>query len=101
MLRTSLLVLFALAAGALPARAQAGAPASGCSKWNVVSAVLNNFNQDHYILIRDVHVECNDIQLFADEVEVFRDADRVRASGNVVFLSGTSRISAERMEFNT
>jgi LPS-assembly protein len=102
MLRTSLLVLLALAAGALSARAQ-GAPASGCNpKWNVVSDVVNTSdNQNHYLLLRNVQVECNDIQLFADEAEVFRDADRVRASGNVVFVSGTSRISAERMEFNT
>ncbi|HET7696527.1 MAG TPA: putative LPS assembly protein LptD [Vicinamibacterales bacterium] len=103
MLRTSLLVLLALAAGVLPARAQGGAPSHGCSaKWSVVSDVANNFaNQNHYILLRNVQVECNDVQLFADEAEVFRDADRVRASGNVVFVSGTSRISAERMEFNT
>jgi LPS-assembly protein len=103
MLRTSLFVLLALLAGVLAAHAQSGPPSSGCSqKWTVVSDVANNLvNQNHYILLRNVQVECNDIQLFADEAEVFRDADRVRASGNVVFVSGTSRISAERMEFNT
>ena len=100
MLRTSLLVLLALAAGALPARAQ-GAPSGGCAKWNVVSDVANQINSNHYLLLRNVQIDCNDVQLFADEAEVFRDADRVRASGNVVFVSGTSRISAERMEFNT
>ena len=100
MLRTSLFVLLALLAGALPARAQEGTP-KGCSgKWEVRSMDAKNL-ETHTLLIKDVQIECNDIQLFADEAEVFRDADRVRASGNVLFVSGTSRISAERMEFNT
>src|SRR5690349_5028488 len=100
MLRTSLFVLLALLAGALPARAQDGTP-KGCSgKWEVRSMDAKNL-ETHTLLIKDVQIECNDIQLFADEAEVFRDADRVRASGNVLFVSGTSRISAERMEFNT
>ena len=101
MLRTSLFVLLAVAAACLPARAQGGPPGSGCSrKWDVVSDVLNNFNQNHYQLLKNVQVNCNDIQLFADEAEIYRDADRVRASGNVVFVSGTNRISAERLDFN-
>jgi LPS-assembly protein len=101
MLRTGLLVLLALAAAILPARAQ-GAPGGGCNpKWDVVSDLLDIRNQDHYLLVKNVRIDCNDIQLFADEAEVFRDADRVRASGNVVFVSGSNRISAERMEFNT
>ena len=101
MLRTSVLVLIALVATVLSARAQGGPPAQGCNpKWSVVSVVANNFNENHYLLLRNVQIECNDIQLFADEVEVFRDADRARASGNVVFVSGTTRISADRMDFN-
>lgn len=101
MLRTGLLVLIALAAAALPARAQAPPPSSGCGyKWHVESDLFNRITQDHYLLVKDVEVTCNDIQIFADEAEVFRDVDRVRASGNVVFVSGTSRISAERLEFN-
>ena len=100
MLRTSLLVLLALAAASLPARAQTVAP-GGCAKWDAVSFELINLNDNHSQLLKNVQVTCNDIQLFADEAEIFRDADRLRASGNVVFVSGTNRISAERMEFNT
>ena len=100
MLRTSLFALLALAAATLPARAQAAAP-GGCAKWDAVSFEAINFNENHTQLLKNVQVNCNDIQFFADEAEIFRDADRVRASGNVVFVSGTSRISAERMEFNT
>jgi LPS-assembly protein len=102
MLRISLLVLLALGSASLPARAQAAPPATGCGdKWSVVSDVFDRRDQSHYLLLRNVQIDCNEIQLFADEAEVFPDIDRVRASGNVVFVSGTSRISAERMEFNT
>ena len=102
MLRIGLLVLLAIAASALPARAQSGPPGHGCGEnWNVRSAVANQLGDtNHYLLLRNVQIECNDVQLFADEVEVFRDADRARGSGNVVFVSGTSRISADRMDFN-
>jgi len=48
-----------------------------------------------------VQVECDDVQLYADQAEIFSDLDRVRATGNVLFVSGTSRISADRLDFNT
>jgi LPS-assembly protein len=92
--------MLALAAASLPARAQTAAP-GGCARWDAVSFEAINLNENHTQLLKNVQVNCNDIQLFADEAEIFRDADRLRASGNVVFVSGTNRISAERMEFNT
>src|SRR4051812_24504521 len=99
MLRKGLLVLAVLLAGAVPGLAQP-AP-SGCNvKWVAVSEQALNATT-HTRLIRQVRVDCNDIQLFADEAEVFSDADRMRASGNVVFVSAQNRISADRMEFNT
>ena len=75
----------------------------GCSyKWAVTSQDAQNIvNENHTILIKDVRVDCNDIQLFADQVELFSDVDRLLANGNVVFVSQGSRISAERLEFNT
>src|SRR6201989_2639218 len=98
--RQGLLVLAVLLLAALPARAQ---QPGGCSvKWEATSEqALSNVAQNHTRLIRQVRVDCNDIQLFADEAEIFSDADRVRASGNVLFISNTNRISADRMEFNT
>jgi len=102
MVRTSLLVLVALVATALPARAQTGAPPAGCSvKWEATSQEAFRIGDAHYRLVKNVQIDCNDVQLFADEAEVFPDADRMRAVGNVVFVTGTNRISAERMEFNT
>src|SRR4051812_35281743 len=104
MVRTRHLVLIAfavLAATARPAHAQT-AELGGCSpKWDVVSDLARNINETHTLLVRNVQINCNDIQLFADQAELFTDIDRVRASGNVVFVSSTNRIAAERMEFNT
>ena len=99
MLRKGLLVLFALLAGALPARAQAP---NGCSyKWSVNSEQAISSEETHHTrLVRQVRIDCNDIQLFADEGELFTDTDRMRASGNVLFVSSSNRISADRLEFN-
>jgi len=102
MVRTGLLILLVLGAFALPARAQSAPEMGGCTrKWEVKSGTLNNVNETHTILLEKVHIECNDIQLFADQVELFSDVDRLLANGNVVFVSGENRISAERMTFNT
>src|SRR5262245_6793213 len=98
--RQGFLVLAVLLLAAVPARApQPG----GCTRiWAVASDdAVSNMSQNHTRLLRQVRVDCNDIQLFADEAEIFSDADRVRASGNVLFISSTNRISADRMEFNT
>ena len=93
------LIVFGLPAAA---RAQQTIAPSGCSvKWDMQSDDFLIINQNHYRLLRKAQINCNDLQLFADEVEVFSDADRMRASGNVVFVSQNNRISAERMEFNT
>jgi len=102
MVRTLLVAVLssaALLAAARPAHAQ---QPHGCDyKWEANSQDAVNLNETHTRLIKNVQIDCNDIQLFGDEVEIFTDIDRLRASGNVVFVSGTSRIAAERMEFNT
>jgi LPS-assembly protein len=100
MLRNGLLALALLFAGAASAAAQT-TPA-GCSvTWDFKSADFLGVNENHYRLIGNVQINCNDVQFFADEAEVFTDLDRVRASGNIVFVSSSNRISADRMEFNT
>jgi LPS-assembly protein len=101
--RLLVLIVFAvLVATARPAHAQAP-ELGGCSpKWDVRSNIGQAVaGTTHYLLIENVQIECNDIQLFADRAELIGDIDRLTASGNVVFVSGTSRIAAERMEFNT
>jgi LPS-assembly protein len=48
-----------------------------------------------------VRIDCDDTRFFAEYVEVFQDRNRVVATRNVLAVSPTSRISAERMEFDT
>ncbi len=100
MVRTVLLSCLALLA-ATTAHAQ-NAP-GGCTKaWAVQSGEVQNVDTaNHTILVRNVQIDCNDIQLFADQVELISDADRLRATGNVVFVSTGNRISADRLDFNT
>ena len=99
MLRLGIIALLALLVFATTARAQAAL--GGCKIWVAEAQDKVAINQNHYKLLRDVSVECNDMQFFADEAEIFNDADRVNASGNVLFVTNNNRISADRMEFNT
>jgi LPS-assembly protein len=101
MRRIVLLSMIASAAAAPSARAQ-NAP-GGCTKmWEISSGDVQQVNgANHTVLLRNVQINCNDIQLFADQVELISDADRLRATGNVVFVSTGNRISADRLDFNT
>ena len=47
-----------------------------------------------------VQVDCDDMQLFARQMEVF-DSHRVVATGDVLFVQGGNRITSERLEFDT
>jgi LPS-assembly protein len=48
-----------------------------------------------------VRIDCDELQFFADYIEILRKKDFVSARGNVVFVSGGARIAADRAEFNT
>jgi LPS-assembly protein len=94
-----LLVVFCLAfCAAPPAAAQelAGCKAHTSRQWT-----MERLGTEHWKLVGQVEVTCVDETFFADEIELFTDQDRLVATGNVVFTSGTSRIAAERLEFNT
>ncbi|CAN5381548.1 hypothetical protein BH23ACI1_BH23ACI1_02110 [soil metagenome] len=46
-------------------------------------------------------IDCDEMQFFADAMDVYPDQSRIEATGHVLFVSAGNRISAERMEFNT
>jgi LPS-assembly protein len=48
-----------------------------------------------------IQIDCDDMQLFANTVELYKVEGRLVASGDVLFVSGESRISAERLEYDT
>jgi LPS-assembly protein len=90
---------------ATPARAQTGLGGCRVYKAQYLTAEGGRENQNHSLFMGDVtvpvQIDCDEMQFFADRMEIFHDKDLVMASGHVVFVSGGNRISAERMEFNT
>jgi LPS-assembly protein len=48
-----------------------------------------------------VRIDCDEMQFFADYIEVFKKKDLLTARGHVVFVSGGNRIAADSAEFNT
>ena len=76
----------------------AGSPAvaqemGGCQTSTSRQWTIERLGKDHVKLVGQVEVTCTDETFFADEVEIFNDQDRLIATGNVVFTSGTSRAS--------
>ena len=91
--------------GAAPASAQSQAQLAGCNLEQMRHSTLAQVAPNHLMLTgsveQPVQIDCDELQLFADKVEMFRADGRVVADGHVVFVSGSNRISAERVEFNT
>jgi len=56
---------------------------------------------DHLHLINQAAIEGPNLKFFADDIDLYENAHRVVASGNVVFTNADGRISAERVEFDT
>ncbi|HEY0875774.1 MAG TPA: putative LPS assembly protein LptD [Vicinamibacterales bacterium] len=78
---------------------------AGCNRDSLENLTLTRHDENH-ITIRGsagvpVRIDCDDVQLFANQVDVFNVEDRVVAIGDVLFVSGSNRISADRLDFNT
>jgi LPS-assembly protein len=61
---------------------------------------IERLGPNHWKLSGDVEIQRDDVQFYADEMEVFTDTHTMTAQGNVVFSAPTHRISADRVEFN-
>ncbi len=84
------------------ARSASAQTLEGCGeKWEQTSLEFVQVTKDHIKRTGAVEVTCADMKFFADEMELFLDAHRLVARGNVVFTQGGSRIGADRMEFDT
>jgi LPS-assembly protein len=107
MVRLSFIFLVCVALDWLgaPAMAQAQTQIAGCKLSKTQNMTGTRLPDDHYVLegTEDfpVQVDCDDVQFFADRMELFQKEGRVTAHGNVVYISGGNRIWADRMEFNT
>ncbi len=78
---------------------------SGCRTDRMDALDFTRLDANHITLTgtpeRAVQIDCDDAQLFATKVELFQVDGRFIATGSVLFVSGNSRISAERLDFNT
>ena len=83
-------------AGAGPAAAQ-GVPGFD----NAISERQVRIGENRIQLSGQVELKRGDIELYANEVEIFTDSDRAVATGNVVLVQTGNRIAAERVDFNT
>jgi LPS-assembly protein len=82
----------------------AGPPASGSAAGpETVNADRREYTNDqkdaHYI--GHVEIERTDGKIYADDVRVFGNENKMIATGNVLYAQGNNRLSAERGEFDT
>ena len=107
MLRLSSILIVCVALEWLgdPAIARAQGQITGCKLSKTQNMTGTRLPDEHYVLEGSedapVQIDCDDLQFFADHMELFQKEGRVVARGNVVYISGGNRIYAERMEFNT
>jgi LPS-assembly protein len=92
-----------LSVTASPAEAQFSL--AGCKLASAGGGLLYERFTDRHVFTgtpeRTWQIDCDEMQFFADAMEVFPEQSLIRAEGHVLFVSGGNRISAERMEFNT
>jgi LPS-assembly protein len=93
-------------------RAAAQAEISGC-KTSLMQGATQEMLQKEYqgkterVLVLTggdaipVRVDCDQAQFQAEYIEIYQDRHLVIATRNVLFVSATNRISADRMEFDT
>ncbi len=100
-----LIVSVALQWFGAPALARAQGQIAGCKLSQTQNMTGTRLPDDHYVLEgtadAPVQIDCDDLQFFADHMELFQKDGQLTAQGNVVYISGRNRIYAERMEFNT
>ena len=104
MFRLSFILIVCVAlewmAGSTPAYAQG--QIAGCKLSKTQNLTGTRLPGDHYVLEgtadAPVQIDCDDLQFFADHMELFQKDGRLQANGNVVYISGGNRIYAERMD---
>jgi LPS-assembly protein len=115
MSRVVRIALFTSLAFVIAASARAQTPQSsiaGCKASNVQASVQEAISKEHdgkteKIMVLtgadalSVRIDCDQMQFFANYVEIHQDSHKVIATGNVTFVSNDSRISAEKMELDT
>jgi LPS-assembly protein len=94
LLSTALGVLFVVA-GAGTVAAQ-GVPGFD----NAISERQIRIGENHIQLAGQVELKRGDLEVYADEVQVFTDSTRVIGTGNVVVIQTGNRIAADKVDFD-
>jgi LPS-assembly protein len=94
--------LLSIALGLLFTIAGAGtATAQGVPGFdNAISEKQIRIGENHIQLAGQVELKRGDLEVYADEVEIFTDSTRVIGTGNVVVLQTGNRIAADRVDFD-
>jgi LPS-assembly protein len=105
MFRLSLVFLLFCICEAAVAPTEAAAQTIGGCKTDLIASPRNERSGPNHVRLigsagGPVRIDCDDIQLFATEIDLYSEEGRIVATGDVVFVSGRDRISAERLEFN-
>jgi len=85
------------AASALAQQAPAGVDSASAEQQQRVGA---NYWKGKGDSTHPVVVKIGDVELYADEIELYSDKNRAVATGNFVLVQGTARITADRADFN-
>src|SRR5215510_13035272 len=97
-------VAFEWFGAAAVARAQ-GTQIAGCKLSKTQNMSGTSLPDEHYVMEgtadQPVQIDCDDMQFFADHMELFHKEGRVIANGNVTYISGGNKINAERMVYYT
>jgi LPS-assembly protein len=103
MSRIRLILVLSIAATVLPGTAHAQSDLSSCKVYQVNSDQSNTVDDVSrlYGADREVRIDCDEMQFSANYIEVYQKKDFLIAQGNVVFVSGGHRVSADRAEFDT
>jgi LPS-assembly protein len=84
----------------MPAMAVAQSPPAPLAE-TTVSESRELINNKDWHFIGKVEIARGDTRLFADDVRWYADDNRAVATGNVLLSQASSRVSADRAEFNT
>lgn len=85
---------------ALPALAGAQEIPATCTGFERIAVHTEQITSGHIRLREEVEITCDTFKFFADEIDVYTDEDRLVATGNVLFTTPDTRISARRLEFD-
>jgi LPS-assembly protein len=100
-----LIVCTALEWIAAPASARAQAQIGNCKLSKTQNMSGTRLADEHFVMEgtadQPVQIDCDDLQFFADHMELFQKEGRLTAEGNVVYISGGNRIYAQRMVYYT